>query len=389
MPPTETYDGMLCLSRHENCPWEQALKSADVSWTGLQYTCLKILHLYCKVFDREDVLEMVIRKTCKSCGCDRLKHSVYHEELGSVRDRLGLRESRHISYDNSPPGLTAKQTELYWSSLSERAPSIGGATGTAAWRAWRTRALATQLPPQDLSLAHCKNIDEVHRKQFEDFIAARNEIALDIGFASQHHGTPIECMGCLKPIRSGSILIQAPRIGEEASFHAACFTCSECDELLVELAYCSLDGRLFCVRHYDERLKPRGEYTKAMNKDWHSGHFCCWQCDESLTGQRYVLRDENPYCIKCYENAFANGCEECNKTIGIDSKDLSYKDKHWHEACFLCAKCRVSLVDKQFGSKHDKIYCGNCYDAQFASRCDGCGEPATDNRRFPNSIYDQ
>ena len=117
-----------------------------------------------------------------------------------------------------------------------------------------------------------------------------------------------------------------------------------------------------------------GEYTKAMNKDWHSGHFCCWQCDESLTGQRYVLRDDHPYCIKCYESVFANTCEECSKTIGIDSKDLSYKDKHWHEACFLCSKCRVSLVDKQFGSKADHIYCGNCYDTQFASRCDGCGE---------------
>ncbi|KAM3961633.1 four and a half LIM domains protein limpet isoform 3-T3 [Aphomia sociella] len=128
------------------------------------------------------------------------------------------------------------------------------------------------------------------------------------------------------------------------------------------------------VTEEDEDLIFSGEYTKAMNKDWHSGHFCCWQCDESLTGQRYVLRDEHPYCIKCYESVFANGCEECNKTIGIDSKDLSYKDKHWHEACFLCAKCRVSLVDKQFGSKLDKIYCGNCYDAQFASRCDGCGE---------------
>lgn len=55
-------------------------------------------------------------------------------------------------------------------------------------------------------------------------------------------------------------------------------------------------------------------------------------------------------------------------------QDLSYKDKHWHEACFLCNRCRVSLVDKQFGSKVDKIYCGNCYDTQFASRCDGCGE---------------
>ena len=67
-----------------------------------------------------------------------------------------------------------------------------------------------------------------------------------------------------------------------------------------------------------------GEYTKAMNKDWHSGHFCCWQCDESLTGQRYVLRDEHPYCIKCYESVFANGCEECSKIIGIDSKVSSY-----------------------------------------------------------------
>lgn len=57
-----------------------------------------------------------------------------------------------------------------------------------------------------------------------------------------------------------------------------------------------------------------------MNKDWHSGHFCCWQCDESLTGQRYVLRDDHPYCIKCYESVFANLCDECDKTIGIDSK---------------------------------------------------------------------
>ncbi|KAL0891850.1 hypothetical protein ABMA27_015109 [Loxostege sticticalis] len=387
MPPTETgRDGMLCLSRHENCLWDEALKSAELTWSGLQYSCLKILQLYCRVFEREDVLDMVIRKTCKSCGCDRLTHSVYHEELGSVRERLGLRESRvnHHSYD-SPPGLTAKQTELYWSSLAERAPTgVGGATGAAAWRAWRTRALAIQLPKQDLSLAHCRHIDEVHRKQFEDFVSARNEIALDIGVAQQHHGSSVECMGCNKPIRSGSIAIQAPRLGEEAPFHPSCFACADCGELLVELAYCALDGRLYCVRHYDERLKPRcqacdelifsGEYTKAMNKDWHSGHFCCWQCDESLTGQRYVLRDEHPYCIKCYESVFANGCEECNKIIGIDSKDLSYKDKHWHEACFLCAKCRVSLVDKQFGSKLDKIYCGNCYDAQFASRCDGCGE---------------
>merc|ERR1712179_488625 len=75
-----------------------------------------------------------------------------------------------------------------------------------------------------------------------------------------------------------------------------------------------------------------------------------------------------------FEAMFCHNCDECGKIIGIDSKDLSYKEKHWHEACFLCNKCRTSLVDKQFGSKADRIYCGPCYDAQFATRCDGCGD---------------
>ena len=54
------------------------------------------------------------------------------------------------------------------------------------------------------------------------------------------------------------------------------------------------------------------------------------------------------------------------------SQDLSYKEKHWHESCFQCSKCSASLVDQQFGSKADRIYCGSCYDAQFAARCDSC-----------------
>jgi len=98
----------------------------------------------------------------------------------------------------------------------------------------------------------------------------------------------------------------------------------------------------------------------------------CHHCDDSLAGHRYVLREDHPYCIRCYETVFANNCDECGKVIGIDSKDLSYKEKHWHENCFQCTKCRTSLVDKQFGSKADRIYCGSCYDAQFAARCDSC-----------------
>jgi len=112
--------------------------------------------------------------------------------------------------------------------------------------------------------------------------------------------------------------------------------------------------------------------TFAKEKDYEYEILFCHHCDDSLAGHRYVLRDDRPYCIKCYENQFANNCDECRGVIGIDSKDLSYKEKHWHESCFLCSKCKNSLVDKQFGSKADRIYCGQCYDAQFAARCDAC-----------------
>ena len=56
------------------------------------------------------------------------------------------------------------------------------------------------------------------------------------------------------------------------------------------------------------------------------------------------------------------------------NQDLAYKEKHWHEACFLCTQCSISLVDKNFGSKSDKLYCSNCYDIQFSTKCEGCGD---------------
>ncbi|XP_076247721.1 four and a half LIM domains protein limpet isoform X5 [Calliopsis andreniformis] len=327
-------------------------------------------------------------KNCTSCKCPREAHDVCHEEWVSVRSRLGLKgeeSSSPVGFDPrskglawAPPGLPAHKIEEYFSMLPEISVPRLGTPGER----YRDRQLAIQLPKQDLARAYCRHLNPKHASSADDFMAARNEIALDIGNVQEVLERDLYCGACHAPLKYGSVAVSASKL--DLLYHPACFRCTECKELLVDLAYCVHDDTLFCERHYAEQLKPRcaacdelifsGEYTKAMNKDWHSGHFCCWQCDESLTGQRYVLREEHPYCIKCYESVFANGCEECNKIIGIDSKDLSYKDKHWHEACFLCNRCRVSLVDKQFGSKVDKIYCGNCYDAQFASRCDGCGE---------------
>ncbi|XP_016999767.1 prickle planar cell polarity protein 3 isoform X4 [Drosophila takahashii] len=329
------------------------------------------------------------RKTCQSCKCPREAHAIYQQQTTNVHERLGFKlvspadsgvEARDLGFTWVPPGVRASsRINRYFEQLPDDVVPRLGSEGACS----RERQISYQLPKQDLSLEHCKHLEVQHEASFEDFVTARNEIALDIAYIKD---APYDehCAHCDNEIAAGELVVAAPKFVESVMWHPQCFTCSTCNSLLVDLTYCVHDDKVYCERHYAEMLKPRcagcdelifsGEYTKAMDKDWHSGHFCCWQCDESLTGQRYVIRDDHPYCIKCYENVFANTCEECNKIIGIDSKDLSYKDKHWHEACFLCFKCHLSLVDKQFGAKADKIYCGNCYDAQFASRCDGCGE---------------
>ncbi|KRF84138.1 prickle planar cell polarity protein 3 isoform X6 [Drosophila virilis] len=380
---------MLDLDRHAECPLWAALASSDVPWTGMHYACLNVLSIYCKVFDRKEIYDLIVRKTCQSCKCPREAHAIYQQQTTNVHERLGFKvvspadsgvEPRDLGYTWVPPGVRASsRVNRYFDQLpDEKVPRLGSEGARL-----REQQIAYQLPKQDLSLEHCKHLEVQHEASFEDFVTARNEIALDIAYIKD---APYDehCAHCDNEIAAGDLIVAAPKFVESVMWHPKCFTCSTCNELLVDLTYCVHDDKVYCERHYAEMLKPRctgcdelifsGEYTKAMDKDWHSGHFCCWQCDESLTGQRYVIRDDHPYCIKCYENVFANTCEECNKIIGIDSKDLSYKDKHWHEACFLCFKCNLNLVDKQFGAKADKIYCGNCYDSQFASRCDGCGE---------------
>ncbi|EJD75263.1 LIM-9 isoform [Loa loa] len=342
------------------------------------------------------------RKVCVHCKCDRTDHEADSRDRNVITSkRVGFSLSPKMSsiavaqaaghtgapgsishgYSWVPPGLTRLKVEEYMAQLPNHVVPRVNSNGEK----FREKQLMLQLPRQDLSAAYCKHLsNNIERKLYEEFINARNEIALDIGFVCPVIPKQMECKKCRGVLERNEMAVIAPKLGESTGWHPACFTCATCEQLLIDLTYCVKDGIIYCERHYAELHKPRcnacdelifaGEYTKAMNKDWHSDHFCCWQCDNTLTGQRYILRDEHPYCIKCYEDIFANACDECAKPIGIDSKDLSYRDKHWHEDCFLCNMCKISLVDKPFGSKNDRIFCSNCYDQAFATRCDGCGE---------------
>lgn len=69
--------------------------------------------------------------------------------------------------------------------------------------------------------------------------------------------TDLSNLQCDELISTGDIAVFASRLGPNASWHPACFSCCVCRELLVDLIYFHRDGRLYCGRHHAETLKPR------------------------------------------------------------------------------------------------------------------------------------
>jgi len=43
----------------------------------------------------------------------------------------------------------------------------------------------------------------------------------------------------------------------KSTWHAACFRCCACQQLLVDLCYCYNAGNVYCERHYAELIRPR------------------------------------------------------------------------------------------------------------------------------------
>lgn len=63
------------------------------------------------------------------------------------------------------------------------------------------------------------------------------------------------------------------------------------------------------------------------------------------------------------------------------SKDLSYKDLHWHEQCFKCTKCDCSLAGKAFSAKDDTLLCMECYSNEYSSKCFTCKKTIMPGKR--------
>ncbi|XP_029622729.1 four and a half LIM domains protein 2 isoform X3 [Salmo trutta] len=119
-------------------------------------------------------------------------------------------------------------------------------------------------------------------------------------------------------------------------------------------------------------VSPWKQHHQRLRASMSTERFDCHYCKESLLGNKYVMKEDTQYCTKCYENLFSNCCEVCSLPIGCNCKDLSYKDCHWHEQCFKCAKCSRPLAEKPFAAKDEQLLCTECYSHEYSSKCSTC-----------------
>lgn len=157
-----------------------------------------------------------------------------------------------------PPGLKADQVHQYFSSIPEDKIPYVNSYGEK----YRIKQLLHQLPPHDNEARYCNPLTPEELEQLKLFSQQRKRESLGRAVARQIPLTNIGqilCKCCDKPVENGTIGIFAARAGAQACWHPGCFSCSTCQELLVDLIYFynNADSKVYCGRHHAELFKPR------------------------------------------------------------------------------------------------------------------------------------
>ncbi|XP_043377167.1 PDZ and LIM domain protein 7 isoform X25 [Chelonia mydas] len=171
--------------------------------------------------------------------------------------------------------------------------------------------------------------------------------------------TPI-CYQCNKVIR-GRYLVALGHY-----YHPEEFACCQCRKGLDEGGFFEEGGSVFCPKCYDMRYAPScakckkkigGEIMHALKMTWHVQCFTCAACRTPIRNRAFYMEEGQPYCERDYEKMFGTKCRGCDFKIDAGDRFLEALGFSWHDTCFVCAICQVSLEGKTFYSKKDKPLC--------------------------------
>uniref|UniRef100_A0A8C6L2N6 Four and a half LIM domains 1 n=1 Tax=Nothobranchius furzeri TaxID=105023 RepID=A0A8C6L2N6_NOTFU len=179
------------------------------------------------------------------------------------------------------------------------------------------------------------------------------------------------CVECHRPI---SELSHKGRYWHEECFRCAkCYKplakepFNTKDDRIMCVRCCSKeDGRsCFCC----------GETVVYKGKSWHDECFICCGCKQPMGSQSFLSKESDVYCTPCYDEKFAKRCFSCKKPI--TSGGVNYQEQPWHSHCFVCSSCSKPLAGSSFTNHQNQVFCVDCYKSCVAKKCNGCQNPIT------------
>ncbi|KAM4550135.1 four and a half LIM domains protein 3-like [Fundulus diaphanus] len=199
----------------------------------------------------------------------------------------------------------------------------------------------------------------------ESFILQGDAVVCRDCYCSQFSS---RCAACSQSVMPGSRMLEI----EGSTWHEDCFLCHGCQKPIGGEAFIPVNDDVYCRPCYEKKVAPRCSYCrKAVTKGgvsckeevWHQECFVCSGCRAPLAGQSFPSQGDRPYCVRCFSNLYGEKCAGCNTPItGFgDGKYVSFEERRWHQPCFKCSRCSVSLVDSGFFPDRDQILCTDCY----------------------------
>ncbi|XP_075244194.1 four and a half LIM domains protein 2-like [Convolutriloba macropyga] len=101
------------------------------------------------------------------------------------------------------------------------------------------------------------------------------------------------------------------------------------------------------------------DFLSFKGSNYHTECFTCSHCQLTLDGKKFAVQESGRMlCATCLQNASFT-CNICDEPI-IGGKYVEYRTSHYHEDCFLCAKCRNQIGQGKFTVTANGFYCALC-----------------------------
>ncbi|XP_053546221.1 filamin-binding LIM protein 1 [Bombina bombina] len=223
-------------------------------------------------------------------------------------------------------------------------------------------------PTAPSSLKNSTNLSSQQRR--EDQVGPKQSLN---GISGKHSQSDI-CAFCHKAILPNVPTIEAMK----KQYHADCFTCRKCHRLLAGQLYYQKDNQPICEHCYKDTLEKCAKcqtlilqhIVRAMGSVYHPECFTCVVCHRRIADESFAVDEYNEvHCADDYYRKYAPICSVCDQPIiprdGQDSYKIECLGRNFHENCYRCEKCHVTLslepTENGCYPLNDYMLCKSCH----------------------------